>query len=73
MDFKCSADYDFYIKLFSIKNLNIDATKKNKIVGEVQSGGFSSKLTFLQHLNEETKIRYKNKQNLFLISIIYIN
>ena len=36
-------------------------------------GGFSSTLSPLDHLMEETKIRLKNKQNLPLILIIYIN
>ncbi len=72
-DFKCSADYDFYIRLFKIKNLKIGKTNKNNIIGEVKEGGFSSKLTFLEHLNEETKIRLKNKQSLVLILLIYIN
>ena len=39
----------------------------------VQRGGFSSTLSPLDHLTEETKIRLKNKQNLPLILMIYIN
>jgi len=71
--FKCSADYDFYLRLFKNKNLKIEKTSNNKIFGEVKSGGFSSTLSSLEHLNEETKIRLKNKQNILLIAIIYIN
>jgi glycosyltransferase involved in cell wall biosynthesis len=71
--FKCSADYDFYLRLFKNKNLNIKKTSKNKIIGEVQSGGYSSTLSKLEHLNEETKIRFNNKQNILLILAIYIN
>ena len=73
LKFKCSADYDFYLRLFKNKNILIKSTPKNKIIGEVQSGGFSSKLSPLQHLNEETRIRAKNNQNLILICIIYLN
>ena len=42
-------------------------TDHNYIIGEVQSGGFSSTLTPIQHLKEETKIRLKNKKNFLLI------
>ena len=71
--FKCSADYDLYLRLFKIKNLNILSTKKNEIIGEVKSGGFSSTLSPLQHLHEETKIRINNDQNILFITLIYFN
>ena len=73
LSFKCSADYDFYLRLFKNKNILIKSTPKNKIIGEVQSGGFSSKLSPLQHLNEETRIRNKNNKKIILIFIIYLN
>ena len=70
--FKCSSDYDFYYRL--LKNrLNIKSTNKNKIIGIVKSGGFSSTFSSIEHLNEETKIRINNKQNILFISLIYIN
>lgn len=49
------------------------STKKNKIIGVVNSGGFSSKVSFIQHLYEETLIKYNNNQNIFLIFIIFFN
>ena len=73
LSFKCSADYDFYYRLFKNKKINVLSTNKNKIIGEVKSGGYSSKLSRLDHLNEETKIRFKNKQSFFIILLIYIN
>lgn len=73
LKFRCSADYDFYLRLFKLNDLKIAVTNKNEIIGEVQSGGFSSTLTPLQHLNEETKIRFKNKQHILIILIIYVN
>ena len=51
----------------------IDYSKKNQLVGVVQSGGFSCKFTFFQHLIEEVKIRLDNKQNKFLVIITIIN
>ena len=73
LSFKCSADYDFYLRLFKLKNLKVASTNRNNIIGEVQSGGFSSTLTPVEHLKEETKIRFKNKQNILLIALIFIN
>ena len=55
LSFKCSADYDFYLRIFKLKNLKIMSTNHNNIIGEVKSGGFSSTLTPLEHLKEETK------------------
>ena len=49
------------------------STNPNKIIGEVQSGGFSSTYSALDHIVEETKIRMKNNQNIFLISLILAN
>ena len=73
LQFKCSSDYDFYLRLFKKNNLKISSTNKKKIIGIVQSGGFSSSFSPLEHLIEETKIRLKNNQNIFLIGIIFIN
>ena len=70
--FKCSADYDLYYRLI-IKNDLVGAyTKRNELVGEVMSGGFSSKISFISHLLEETHIRYKNNQNLLIILLIIL-
>ena len=49
------------------------ANNKSELIGIVQSGGFSSKFSFLEHLIEETKIRIDNKQNIFIILMIIIN
>jgi len=71
--YKCSADYDLYYKLLIKQNLKGTFTKKKDLVGEVMSGGFSSKLSFLDHLIEEVRIRYANQQNLLIIFIIMLN
>ena len=71
--YKCSADYDLYYKLI-IVNKELGAfTKKNDIIGEVASGGFSSKIHFINHLLEETKIRLNNNQNFFFVYLIFVN
>jgi glycosyltransferase involved in cell wall biosynthesis len=71
--YKCSADYDLYYKLLIKKKLIGSYTKKNKLVGEVMAGGFSSKISFLDQLFEETKIRLDNKQNFLFVCLIFIN
>ncbi len=72
INFKCSADYDLYFRL-SKGNFNGKATRKNEIIGNVASGGYSSKLSFFDHLVEESKIRLKNNQNILFVLIIFIN
>ncbi len=71
--YKCSADYDFYFRMINSKKFNGGFTEKNAIVGEVASGGYSSTLSFFEHLKEETKIRLDNKQNKILVVIIFFN
>ena len=70
--YKCSADYDLYYKIL-IKGLHGTSTDKSEIIGEVSAGGFSSKLSFIEHLIEEIQIRYDNGQNLFILLLIILN
>jgi glycosyltransferase involved in cell wall biosynthesis len=70
--FKCSADYDIYFRLSKMK-LQGAYTRKKDLIGRVAAGGYSSKLSFFDHLIEETKIRINNKQNIILILLIVIN
>ncbi len=71
--YKCSADYDLYYKAILKKKLKGGYTNKNDLIGVVSSGGFSSKIKYIHHLMEETKIRLKNGQNIFFVSLIFIN
>lgn len=72
INFKCSADYDLYYRLYKKKVIG-SYTKKNDLIGIVKSGGFSSRLPFISHLIEESRIRIKNKQNFLFVIIIFIN
>ena len=46
--------------------------KKNEIVGNFKSGtSYSSKFSFLEHLNEETQIRLDNNQNIFVVILVF--
>ena len=71
--YKCSADYDLYYRAIIKKKLSGTFTNKSKLIGIMKSGGFSSKISFFDHLIEESKIRLNNKQNFFLIFLIFIN
>ena len=71
--YKCSSDYDFYYRSIIKKKLKGISTSKNKLIGIMKSGGHSSKISFFQHLFEETRIRYDNKQNLLIILLIFCN
>jgi glycosyltransferase involved in cell wall biosynthesis len=71
--FQCSADYDLFYRMIVKMKMKGAALESEKIIGVVRSGGFSSKLTYLQHLKEETLIRIYNKQNLLIIIIIFLN
>ncbi len=71
--YKCSADYDFYYRAIIKKKLIGTSTKKEKLIGIMASGGYSSSISFFEHLLEETKIRINNGQNIFLIFFIFFN
>ena len=72
-NFKISADYDLYFKLIIKNKIKGISTKKNELIGVMKSGGYSSKISFINHLKEEMKIRYLNGQNLFFLSLIFFN
>lgn len=71
--YKCSADYDLYYRILLKENLKGLSTEKDEIVGELSAGGFSSKLSFTEHLFEEIRIRYNNNQSVLIIILIFIN
>ena len=71
--FIISADYDFYLRLIKLNKFKLGSSNKKNIIGEMMSGGHSSKFSYIKHLNEETKIRLENKQNLILVILIYLN
>ena len=47
------------------------STKKNEILGYFSPNGLSSKIKYIDYLNENTQIRLDNGQNKFLVKIIY--
>ena len=71
--YKCSADYDLYYRALLKKKLLGTSTQKNQLIGIMSSGGFSSSISFREHLFEETKIRINNGQNFILVFLIFFN
>lgn len=72
LKYKFSSDYDYLYRMIVKHRMNGVATKKNEIFGIFRRGGYSSKISFIDHFFEEIKIRIDNKQNRFLILLIFI-
>ena len=70
--YKNSPDYDLFYRMIVKYKLKGMATKKNEIFGKFRRGGSSSKLPFIDYLNETVRIRLDNGQNIFLVSIIFL-
>lgn len=72
LKFKISSDFDLFYRMIVIHKMRGVATKPEELIGIFKSGSsYSSKFSFFEHLEEETLIRIKNKQNMFFIFIIY--
>jgi glycosyltransferase involved in cell wall biosynthesis len=72
LKYKYSADYDYFYRMIIKHKLQGIGTKKNELFGIFQRGGFSSKINFLDHMNECTQIRLDNKQNKFVVLVTII-
>ena len=70
--YKCSADYDYFYRMIVHHKLKGIGSKKNEIFGIFKSGGYSSKIDFMDHLWECTKIRINNNQNKFTVLLVFI-
>ena len=72
LKYKYSSDYDYFFRMIVKEKLKGIGTKKNEKFGIFRRGGFSSRIKFIGHFYEEIKIRIDNKQNKFLILLIFI-
>ena len=72
LDYKYSADYDYFYRMIVKHKLKGIATKKNEVLGVFSRGGFSSKIDFLDHAFECTKIRINNKQNIIIVLFTFV-
>ena len=70
LNFKCSSDYDLFYKMIVKYKMKGMATKKQEVIGTFKLGGYSQKLTMLEHIIEEAQIRIKNKQNIVYVYVL---
>lgn len=66
-----SADLDFFYRMIVNHKLIGTASKKEEIFGNFRSGGFSSKVNFLDHLKDLNEIRIKNGQNFIYVYLLF--
>lgn len=71
LKYRCSSDYDFFWRIIKKNKLQGISTKKNEVISIFEPGGFSSKLSFFEHVLEETMIRINNKQNKLIVLLIF--
>ena len=70
--YKYSSDYDIFYRMIVKKKMIGMATKKQEILGVFRRGGVSSRLSFIDYLNETIKIRLDNGQNRLLVLLIFV-
>lgn len=67
-----SADLDFFYKMIVNEKFKGMSTKKNEIMGKFASGGFSSRVNYIEHLKDLNQIRLDNKQNKYFVYFLYL-
>lgn len=73
LNYKISSDYDLFYRMILNEKMKGIATKKEELVGIFKSGtSYSSKFSYLDHLEEETLIRLNNRQNIIFVFIVYL-
>ncbi len=70
--FKYSADRDLFYRMIEKYKMKGKATSRDELIGYFTKGGISERLSFLDRLIEETKIRVNNKQNIFVVLSLFI-
>ncbi len=69
-NFKYSSDRDFIYRLLK-SNFKGIGSRKYEIFGRFNPNGISSKLSYIQHLNESFRVRLKN-QNLLIVLLVFL-
>tara|TARA_B100000401_G_C52761084_1_gene698208 strand:- start:255 stop:1001 length:747 start_codon:yes stop_codon:yes gene_type:complete len=67
-----SADLDFFYKMIKNFKLKGKSSKKDEIFGKFESGGFSSKVNYIDHLKDLNQIRIKNNQNMIFVYLLFV-
>ena len=71
LNYKYSSDYDLFYRMIVKLKMKGMATKKKEVLGFFRPGGLSSKIKYIDFLNENTLIRLNNGQNKIIVKIIY--
>tara|TARA_B100001750_G_scaffold224373_1_gene215375 strand:- start:130 stop:891 length:762 start_codon:yes stop_codon:yes gene_type:complete len=71
LNYKYSSDYDLFYRMIVKLKMKGMATKKKEVLGFFRPGGLSSKIKYIDFLNENTQIRLNNGQNKIIVKIIY--
>ena len=69
--YKYSSDYDLFFRMIVKFQMKGISTKKNEIMGYFGPDGISSRLKYIDYLNENTQIRLDNGQNKFIVWCIH--
>ena len=72
LKYKYSSDYDYLYRMIVKHKMKGVGTNKDEVFGIFRRGGFSSKVSFVEHFKEEIQIRVDNGQSRFLIMFISI-
>ncbi len=63
---KYCADYDLIYRMLK-KNVKIGKTSKREVIGKFYPGGISESINYISYIYYQSKIRIKNKQNIFYV------
>ena len=72
LKYKYSSDYDLFYRMIVKLKMKGNCTKKNEILGYFDTKGFSSRVKYIDYLNENTLIRLDNGQNKYIVKIIHL-
>jgi len=71
-DLFLSADLDLFYRMIVKYRFKGMSTKKNEIMGEFESGGYSSKVKYIDHLKDLNNIRLNNKQSKLFVYVLFL-
>lgn len=72
LKYKCSADYDFFYRMLVKHGLKGMAGRPDELLGHFDQNGYSARLSYIEHLFEETRIRLDNGQSRWLVLLIFV-
>lgn len=70
--YRCSADYDLFYRMVVKHRMKGVVTSPSELIGTFAPGGYSSQLSYLDHLVEETRIRLDNGQHRLVVLAIFM-